>query len=477
MKNWAVTKKIWAILGLSLFVGAASGGFLLYRLSTIVSSYEHLFDRDVHDQDLARIMQVTFKKQVQEWKDLLLRGRDPEALQKYRTTFLAESARVREIAEELRHGIEDDEARGFVMQFEDAHERMSASYGQALAAFADSQGVEQERADTMVKGQDRAPTDLVDKIVTTLSERTHNRRADITNRLWMFGLALSIALVLLLIVTTIVIRGITRVLRGNAAQLGRSAEEVALAVGQISSASQSLSESASEQAASIQQTSASSMEISSLTSRNADNAAQSAVVMSQVAENVEAANRSLAQMMSDMGAIDESSRNITKIIRVIEDVAFQTNILALNAAVEAARAGEAGLGFAVVADEVRNLAHRSAQAARDTAALIEESTSMSQAAGATVHEVADAVRSVTEGAATVRQLVDEVKCGSQEQARGVEQISKALTEMERVTQTYAASSEESAAAGHELGAQVETLRAIVIQLCALVGGTVNAVVD
>ena len=162
-----------------------------------------------------------------------------------------------------------------------------------------------------------------------------------------------------------------------------------------------------------------------------------------------------------MGEINTQSGKISKIIKVIDEIAFQTNILALNAAVEAARAGEAGMGFAVVADEVRNLAQRCAQAARDTAALIEESIAKSNDGKVKVDEVADAIRAITEESAKVKTLVDEVNLGSQEQARGIEQIGKAITQMEQVTQTTAASAEESAAAAEELNAQSETLKDIV----------------
>jgi methyl-accepting chemotaxis protein/methyl-accepting chemotaxis protein-1 (serine sensor receptor) len=169
-----------------------------------------------------------------------------------------------------------------------------------------------------------------------------------------------------------------------------------------------------------------------------------------------------------MNGINSSSEKISKIIKVIDEIAFQTNILALNAAVEAARAGEAGMGFAVVADEVRNLAQRSAQAARDTAGLIEESIAKSNDGKTKLEQVAKAVRSITESSGKVKTLVDEVKLGSQEQARGIEQVAKAITQMERVTQATAASAEESASASEELTAQSEALREIVVELAGMV---------
>jgi methyl-accepting chemotaxis protein/methyl-accepting chemotaxis protein-1 (serine sensor receptor) len=172
-----------------------------------------------------------------------------------------------------------------------------------------------------------------------------------------------------------------------------------------------------------------------------------------------------------MQELQGSSEKISKIIKVIDEIAFQTNILALNAAVEAARAGEAGMGFAVVADEVRNLAQRSAQAAKDTASLIEDSIARSRDGKAKVDHVAAAIRGIAQDSGKIQILVDEVNMASQEQSRGIEQVTKAVTQMEQVTQRSAAGAEESASASTELTAQAESLRAIVSRLTELVGGT------
>jgi methyl-accepting chemotaxis protein len=204
--------------------------------------------------------------------------------------------------------------------------------------------------------------------------------------------------------------------------------------------------------------------------KNTENSHSAADLVGSSQQKFIETNHSLEQMVVAMGEIKTSSDKISKIIKTIDEIAFQTNILALNAAVEAARAGEAGMGFAVVADEVRNLAQRCAQAAKDTAALIEESIAKSNDGKTKVDQVAVAIRAVTEEAGKVKTLVDEVSLGSQEQARGIEQIGKAISQMEQVTQKSAANAEECASAAEELNAQSETLRDVVERLTAMVGG-------
>ena len=210
-----------------------------------------------------------------------------------------------------------------------------------------------------------------------------------------------------------------------------------------------------------------------MASSNADNSKSAADNMVEASERIDEANRHLEQMVVSMNEINSSSAQISRIIKVIDEIAFQTNILALNAAVEAARAGEAGMGFAVVADEVRNLSQRCAQAAKDTAELIEESIAKSNGGKNKLDQVAAAVRSITASAGKARMLVDEVKLGSEEQKRGIEQVAKAIAQMEKVTQTTAANAEQSASASAELSAQTERLRDVIDRLDCMVGGQLS----
>ena len=252
--------------------------------------------------------------------------------------------------------------------------------------------------------------------------------------------------------------------------LRRGANEVASASGELSATSQSLAEGSSEQAASIEETSASLEEISSMTRQNADNAGQANSLTKQANEIVGMAKQSMDSLTESMQAVSQASDETFKIIKTIDEIAFQTNLLALNAAVEAARAGEAGAGFAVVADEVRNLAMRAAEAAKNTATLIEDNVTKIKEGTESVTETDQAFAQVTEVSGKVMGLVAEIAHASNEQAEGIEQVNKAIVSMDKVTQANAANAEEAAAASEEMSAQAETMHGVVKDLASMVDG-------
>lgn len=278
--------------------------------------------------------------------------------------------------------------------------------------------------------------------------------------LLMFAVAGGLAY---LVLTTV------RKLRSAIRQLNGGAREVANSAAQVSAASKSLAQSASQQAATIEETSSSGQTVGASAKKNTESAHNAAQLVTESQAKFEGVNSSLDEMIVAMEEITVSSRQISKIIRVIDEIAFQTNILALNAAVEAARAGEAGLGFAVVADEVRTLSQRSAGAARDTAELIETSIAAVEGGAAKLNAVAGSIRETAAAAVSIKVLVDEVNTASREQDQNLEQIGWSLSQIELVTQHLAATAQESAANSVELNQQSESLRRVVAQLGAMVG--------
>lgn len=301
-----------------------------------------------------------------------------------------------------------------------------------------------------------------------LEERTHTeqrRNEVVVLAITLAGLALGA------VAAWLITRGVTRRITEVAARLATESDKTGSAAVQVSEASQSMANGASQQAASLEETSSSLHEMASMTTRNSDNAQNAKALANQTRQTADAGALDMEQMKTAMAAIKGSSTEISKIIKTIDEIAFQTNILALNAAVEAARAGEAGLGFAVVADEVRNLAQRCAGAAKETADKISASTEKSEQGARISEKMAANLAAIVDKTRQLDERIAEIAQSSHEQSEGIGQLNSAVASMDKITQENAALAEESSASAEELKSQAEQVRLAVADLMRMARGS------
>ncbi|HEV2134603.1 MAG TPA: methyl-accepting chemotaxis protein [Terracidiphilus sp.] len=474
--QWTIGRKLFIGFGASLALTLIVGGSAIWLIGSLGSSMDRVVNVTGRKQFLAALIDTDNSDLMATEFEILAHSftKESAAMAQNAHDYAAAASQLKSNLEALKPLASTDE------------ERKQIATTEAQLGILD--GLQSQFYQLATAGKlDQAAALLKDKILPALdtlgnqsvamkqleSDQMSAAVKDATGKV-LLGHWLTIILLLLSVaaggVLVFFVRHINEALRRMVGSLSEGAGQVASAANQISSSSQQLAQGASEQAASLEETSASSEEINSMARKNAENSQSANGLVMQAQQNIDETNQSLESMIVAMGDIKASSDKVAKIIKVIDEIAFQTNILALNAAVEAARAGEAGMGFAVVADEVRNLAQRCAQAAKDTAALIEESITKSNDGKAKVDQVAVAIRAITDQSAKIKTLVDEVSLGSQEQTRGIEQVAKAISMMEQVTQQSAANAEESAAAAEELTAQASALMEVVHQLSAMVGG-------
>jgi len=480
MKNWTIGKRI--ICGfatLLVLVGIlAITSFVLLRQ---VRAEAEFVDTDVMPCQIlmAKIKNTVGDIQIKVLQNILTKN--PEERKKIEAEVAAMRADILKAMDAYKKMIDEPEDRDLFAKLERTRDNYVAIRSQLFELSRADKMDEAAafNASTLKPAYDAYQT-AVDNLVTFNLKDADNsteRSKRAAQRASLITSGLSLAVILLGIVFAfITVTSLNRSLRHLADSLGEGAEQVVSAAGQVSSSSQTLAEGASEQAASLEETSSSLEEMASMTKRNAENSQKANDLAKQARSAADKGAADMQTMSAAMEATKVSSDDIAKIIKTIDEIAFQTNILALNAAVEAARAGEAGMGFAVVADEVRNLAQRSAQAAKETAAKIEGAIAKT-AQGVEINgKVAATLNEIVIKARQVDELAAEVAGASREQTQGIIQINTAVGQMDKVTQSNAASAEESAAAAEELNAQAEAMKQSVMELLHLVGGNGQATV-
>ena len=488
---------------LAALMGAALIG--IYSLNQSVALYETEVNAEhVHERAVGELL-VSFKTQVQEWKDTLLRGKDPLKLDKHWSAFAKREADVDDKAKALLASLPAGESRALVEQFAAAHVKMGVDYRKGFDAFKAAE-FDPTAGDAAVAGMDREPARLLaesgkkiaaDSTTTSVNAAAQAQRATLVSIVLMLAVGAAGALVGVFLSRRIVrpvddalqlaraiaagdltshvavagndeiaqlltaLTAMQSSLSGVVGNVRANSESVSTAAAEISQGSNDLSVRTEEQASALQQAASSMEQLGSTVRQNAENALsanQLALGASTVARK---GGDVVGEVVETMKGINDSSKRIVDIIGVIDGIAFQTNILALNAAVEAARAGEQGRGFAVVASEVRSLAQRSADAAKEIKSLIsasvervEHGTALVDRAGVTMTEIVNSIARVTD-------IMGEISAASSEQSDGVGQISQAITQMDQATQQNAALVEESAAAAESLRDQAQQLVQVV----------------
>ena len=502
MKAHSLQFKLLLLVTVALGLPLAAALISLARVYSSAEQLERISRQDFQAQEIVLRATIRFKQQVQEWKDVLLRGSDPAALEKYWNNFQAREADTRNAVLQARDAIAYEDLRTKLDEFLAAHQAAGERYRAGFAAFKAAQ-FDPHAGDVAVAGIDRPPTELLLQAEKVARERGALAVAQaVGSAQTAFRLAIGttlvvvgVALVLLwlFIRHTMVepireaMRFASRIAEGDLTgeirarsrdevgqlqdalakmngsltaivrQMSSAAESVAVASGQVASGATSLSQQTEEQASSLEETAASMEELSTTVQQNAGNAEKADKLARHASDAAQAGGVEVRNVVGTMAEITGDSKRIGEIVAMIDAIAFQTNILALNAAVEAARAGEQGRGFAVVASEVRVLAQRSAEAAREIKALIGRSSQKVQAGATLVERAAGTIERLVDGVREVSGLMSSIAEASGEQARGVQQINKTVTEMDKVVQHTASAVHESASAAEGMRRQAEEM--------------------
>ncbi len=474
ISNMKLSAKLALGFGILLAMVAAGIFVGVNRLAVVSGNLTDIVENDMQRIHLANEMVDQVRNIAISVRNILLNQdegvvvKEREKLEKARATF-------REDMQKIAGILEDGEGKKILATIEETERALKPLNDKALSLDAEEKGPEAvklllEQADPL----QQKLIQQVDDLITHEEKLAHQAEEEAsrgyrTASSFMIGMGL-FAMIFGGLIAFVLARSITRPIDRVAAGLKEGAEQVASASSQVAASSQHLAEGSSEQASSLEETSSSLEEMASMTKQNAQSANQARAMMRETTAVVEKVNRQMDDMAGAIAEITRTSEETGKIIKTIDEIAFQTNLLALNAAVEAARAGEAGAGFAVVADEVRNLALRAAEAARNTNGLIDNTIKAVKQGNELTSATQEAFRENVANSGKISQLIDEIAAASEEQAQGIDQINKAVSEMDKVTQRTAANAEESASASEELTAQAEQMKGYVSDLEAVVNG-------
>jgi methyl-accepting chemotaxis protein len=520
--NITIRTKIYSLCAVYSLAGIIATFLLMHRTTTATGQTAELMTAQIHQRDMARQMQVTFKKQVQAWKDILLRGYDPQNLAKSRTEFTQQDSAVNKIADDLQQNLTDSDSKAILTQFTQAHQQLDNDYQAALDVFVRSGGQDFKAADAMVKGKDRPPTDLVDSLVGRIAvnggQAITAQQASLTTQasvielvtalLWLALLGVGYLLARVLVrPLNKVVEVLTEVTAGDLTprvsfarqdevghmgralndtlqtfsealrSIGRHSQSLASSSEELSAVSHQMSSNAEETSAqsgvvsaaaeqvtrNLQTVATATEEMTASIKEIAKNANEAAKVANSAVKTAENTNATVTKLGT-------SSAEIGQVIKVITSIAQQTNLLALNATIEAARAGEAGKGFAVVANEVKELAKETAKATEEIGRKIAAIQGDSKGAVEAIGQISQVIAQINDISNTIASAVEEQTATTNEiarnvteAARGGQQVAENITAVAKAAKDTASGATQTRTASAELARMAADLQRLVGQ--------------